>query len=181
LRRNPLLANFFLLDKLDEIQYFSRPGWIPPAKKTVPGVVLIRHVEGEGLLPELQGGRVTSSGVCIWLRVRHTDLFFLSSLGGHAFFYSVYVFALKMALYAFLALDVLFRTTKDGSNPRTSPVVLAAQFLMLPAAVAMQDDLTATDYLVASLKYCDSIRTRMRGSSTSPPSAAPPTGSPASW
>jgi hypothetical protein len=35
-------------------------------------MVLIRHVEREGLLPELQGGRAASSGVCIWWRVRGT-------------------------------------------------------------------------------------------------------------
>jgi hypothetical protein len=71
LRRNSLLPDFFLLDVRDEIKNLpGMAGGVSPGKKTIPGMVLIRHVEGEGLLPELQGG--ASSGVCIWWRVRGT-------------------------------------------------------------------------------------------------------------
>lgn len=83
------------------------------------------------------------------------NLFFLSNIGGHAFFYSLYVFALKMALYTFLAIDVM---AQDRPH-ETDKLVLAAQFLMLPVAVAMQDDLTATYYLIANVKYCESVKT----------------------
>jgi len=83
------------------------------------------------------------------------NLFFLSSIGRDAFWYSVYVFGLKMALYTFLAMDAFKHADLDN---KTSITVLAAQFLMLPVAVAMQDDLVATYYLIANIKYCPSIR-----------------------
>lgn len=54
-------------------------------------------------------------------------MFFLSNLFGPGFFYSAYVFALKMALYTFLALDVY----KTGRPDMVDKTVLAAQFLML--------------------------------------------------
>lgn len=83
------------------------------------------------------------------------NLFFLSRVGGHAFWYSLYVFGLKMALYTFLAMDAF---QNDYLDEKTDFKVLCAQFLMLPVAVAMQDDLIATYYLIANIKYCDSIR-----------------------
>lgn len=83
------------------------------------------------------------------------NLFFLCSLRGHAFVYSFYVFVLKMALYTFLAVDVMRHVSGDLES---DTLVAMAQFFMLPVAVAMQDDLTATYYLVANIKYDDSIR-----------------------
>ena len=83
------------------------------------------------------------------------NLFFLSSIGRDAFWYSVYVFGLKMALYTFLAMDAFKHADLDN---KTEITVLAAQFLMLPVAVAMQDDLVATYYLIANIKYCPSIQ-----------------------
>jgi len=83
------------------------------------------------------------------------NLFFLSRLGGHAFWYSLYVFILKMCLYTFLAMDAF---NNESLNQKTPKRVLMAQFLMLPVAVAMQDDLIATYYLIANVKYCPSIR-----------------------
>jgi len=83
------------------------------------------------------------------------NLFFLSRVGGHAFWYSLYVFGLKMALYTFLAIDAF---QNESLDQKTGLRVLMAQFLMLPVAVAMQDDLIATYYLIANIKYCPSIR-----------------------
>lgn len=83
------------------------------------------------------------------------NLFFLSRVGGDAFWYSLYVFGLKLALYTFLAIDAF---QNDSLDQKTSFRVLCAQFLMLPVAVAMQDDLIATFYLIANIKYCPSVR-----------------------
>lgn len=86
------------------------------------------------------------------------NLFLLSELYGTACFYSLYVFLLKMALYTFLALEV---TTKALNTAPTSNMLIA-QFLMIPVAVAMQDDLTATFYIIANIKYEDSIHPNAR-------------------
>lgn len=88
----------------------------------------------------------------------HDDVYNLLLMGklfSHAFYYFVYVFALKLTLYSFLAREVFLANTDRDS--RHEPQMLAAQFLMLPIAVAMQDDLTATFYLIGNVKYCKSI------------------------
>lgn len=59
-----------------------------------------------------------------------------------------------MALYTFLVTDAL----EIGLEPATEKKVLAAQFLMLPVAVAMQEDLIATYYMIANVKYDPKIR-----------------------
>jgi hypothetical protein len=81
------------------------------------------------------------------------NMFFLSNIGGQAFFYAAYVFFLKLTLYTFLVIDAL----DEESSEITDPKVLAAQFLMLPIAVAMQEDLIATYYLIANVKFEDSL------------------------
>lgn len=86
------------------------------------------------------------------------NLFLLSELYGTACFYSVYVFLLKMALYTFLALEV----TTRALNTEPTANLLVAQFLMIPVAVAMQDDLTATFYIIANIKYEDTIHPNAR-------------------
>jgi hypothetical protein len=82
------------------------------------------------------------------------NMFFLSRVGGQAFYYAAYVWCLKMALYSFLAMDAY----AQPNAAETSSRVLAAQFLMLPVAVAMQQDLIATYYLIANLKYCPTVK-----------------------
>lgn len=87
------------------------------------------------------------------------NMFFLSHSCGQAFFYAAYVFSLKIALYTFLALDVIDDGIwKEDAKVAVSPKVLAAQCLMLPVAVAMQEDLIATYYLLANIKYCHTVR-----------------------
>lgn len=82
------------------------------------------------------------------------NMFFLSNIGGQAFWYAIYIFILKLALYTFLARDAL--DLEDPSN--VSEQVRITQFFMLPVAVAMQDDLIATYYLVANIKYSKLIQ-----------------------
>jgi hypothetical protein len=87
------------------------------------------------------------------------NMFFLSHCCGQAFYYAAYVFSLKIALYTFLALDVIDEGIFNaGVGGEVSGKVLAAQCLMLPVAVAMQEDLIATYYLLANIKYCQSVR-----------------------
>lgn len=88
------------------------------------------------------------------------NMFFLSHCCGQAFFYAAYVFSLKIALFTFLALDVMDSGfgVAAGDGVQVSGKVLAAQCLMLPVAVAMQEDLIATYYLLANIKYCPTVR-----------------------
>jgi hypothetical protein len=87
------------------------------------------------------------------------NMFFLSHCCGQAFYYAAYVFSLKIALYTFLALDVMDESIWNaGVGGEVSGKVLAAQCLMLPVAVAMQEDLIATYYLLANIKYCHTVR-----------------------
>uniref|UniRef100_A0A7S2VCQ9 Uncharacterized protein n=1 Tax=Entomoneis paludosa TaxID=265537 RepID=A0A7S2VCQ9_9STRA len=82
------------------------------------------------------------------------NMFFLSRFGGQAFWYAAYIFVLKMTLYVFLAMDAF-----DVEQPTDVSVeVLVTQFFMLPVAVAMQDDLIATYYLVANIKYSPLVK-----------------------
>mmetsp|Transcript_3123 Transcript_3123/g.8809 ORF Transcript_3123/g.8809 Transcript_3123/m.8809 type:complete len:271 (+) Transcript_3123:144-956(+) len=82
------------------------------------------------------------------------NMFFLSRLGGQAFWYAIYIFGLKLTLYVFLANDAF-----DVEQPTDVSVeVLVTQFFMLPVAVAMQDDLIATYYLVANIKYSPMVK-----------------------
>jgi len=83
------------------------------------------------------------------------NMFFVSKCFGSSFFYTFYVFFLKMALYTFLAKDAveLYGTIGSQEQASTAPTVVAAQFLMLPVAVAMQADLISTYHLIANIKY----------------------------
>jgi hypothetical protein len=89
------------------------------------------------------------------------NMFFLSNIGGQAFFYTAYVFSLKISLFTFLALDVLDSSiVTENKASGGEAKVLAAQCLMLPVAVAMQEDLIATYYLIGNIKYCATVRLR---------------------
>lgn len=77
-------------------------------------------------------------------------MLFLCKLGGQAFFYSTYIFALKLALLALLYME----THGDGRNlSAVDTSVLVAQFLLLPVAVAIQDDLISAYYIFANVRY----------------------------
>lgn len=77
------------------------------------------------------------------------NMFFLSKFLGQAFFYAVYVFLLKMALFTFLMIDAIDAPFPDDVDTK----VVIAQFLMLPVAVSLQSDLIATYFLIANIKY----------------------------
>jgi len=77
-------------------------------------------------------------------------LFLVSRPGGLSSMYALYVFALKMTLYIFLSLDVFDRNALVQTENK---VVAAAQFLMIPVAVAMQADLVDSFHLIANAKY----------------------------
>jgi hypothetical protein len=83
------------------------------------------------------------------------NLFFLSDVFGQGYWFGLYVFTLKTALYCFFAIDVA--STERPSWPDVDKLVLASQFLMLPIAVAMQDDLMTSFFQISNIKWDDSI------------------------
>jgi hypothetical protein len=86
------------------------------------------------------------------------NMLFLAPWGSQAFYFAIYTFVLKIGLFTFIAIDALetIHETKDDEGP--SRTVLALQCLMLPVAVAMQQDLIATYMLLANVQYSSRIR-----------------------
>lgn len=81
------------------------------------------------------------------------SMFFLSSYFGPGFWYAAYVTALKMALYTFLIIDAVEAPIPDIVDRK----LLATQFLMLPVAVAIQEDLTHFFFTIANVHYSKEI------------------------
>jgi len=82
------------------------------------------------------------------------NMFFFSKVGGQGFFFSMYIFLLKVLLYSFLMVDTIrnfYLLEAVGIDVRIT------QFLMLPVCVAMQSDLMATLYTITNVRYCTSI------------------------
>ena len=73
---------------------------------------------------------------------------------------AVTVFVFKIALYSLLLADDL---EQQGANLYQRRLVVAAQALLLPVAVAMQQDLTNSLALIANAKYSKALTTRLPG------------------
>lgn len=66
-----------------------------------------------------------------------------------------------MALYTFLMIDAVDQPIPDDLQRK----VLLAQFLMLPIAVAIQEDLTAFFFTIANMEYSTQIQAVFPGAS----------------
>jgi hypothetical protein len=82
------------------------------------------------------------------------NIFFFSEIGGHGFFFTMYIFALKLLLYSFLLVDTM---RKFYALEKVPVDVRITQFLMLPVCVAMQEDLMSTFFTLSNVNYCSSI------------------------
>jgi len=82
------------------------------------------------------------------------NMFFLSNIGGQAFYYALYIFVLKLTLYTVLAMDTWVTEGPEVMDNK----VLIAQFLMIPVAVAMQDDLMTTFFLIGNIKFSPALQ-----------------------
>lgn len=87
----------------------------------------------------------------------YTLLFVSKSWGVLAL--AIYVFLFKLALFALLLVEDLKRDTDDYNKF----LVLAAQVLLIPVAVAMQQDLTGFLSLLANVKYSKSLTSQYPG------------------
>jgi hypothetical protein len=82
------------------------------------------------------------------------NMLFFSKVGGQGFFFSMYIFLLKVLLYSLLMVDTIrnfYRLAPVGIDVRIT------QFFMLPVCIAMQSDLMATLYTITNVRYCPSI------------------------
>lgn len=85
-------------------------------------------------------------------------MFFLSHCRGIAFFFSAYVFVLKMALFTLLACSILENGDNFPSRSDMDTKVIVSQALILPVAVAMQEDLISSIFMITNVSYHPSIR-----------------------
>lgn len=81
---------------------------------------------------------------------------FLAPVGTQSFLFGFYVFALKMIVFTLLAIDA-FDAWSETKYNESSKVVLATQCLILPVAVAMQEDLRSFFTLLSNVKYKTAI------------------------
>lgn len=86
------------------------------------------------------------------------SMFFLSFIGGPAFYFSAYVFVLKMALFTLLTISILEIDDKFPARAEMDTKVIVAQALILPVAVAMQEDLMSSIFMITNVKYHPNIR-----------------------
>ena len=82
------------------------------------------------------------------------NMFFLAEVGSQAYFFSLLVFMLKLALIFIIAQDLY--TTYDFPPSDNSNTVRVTQFLLLPVNVAVQEELVVTFFIYANLKW-DSV------------------------
>jgi hypothetical protein len=81
-------------------------------------------------------------------------LVFCSPVNSSAFIFALTVIIVKFALFAFLAMD-LYDQTQQGEaffSPKDS-LIRATEFLLLPIAIALQEDLIYVYTRIANIKY----------------------------
>mmetsp|Transcript_27617 Transcript_27617/g.57114 ORF Transcript_27617/g.57114 Transcript_27617/m.57114 type:complete len:496 (-) Transcript_27617:155-1642(-) len=80
------------------------------------------------------------------------NMFFLSRPCGQAFWYALLIFALKTGLFVIIAIDLLTnKSFPDGSE--VPLLVKCTQFLLLPVAVAIEEELIVTFFIYSNLKW----------------------------
>lgn len=80
------------------------------------------------------------------------SLIILSPVLSPSFFFAIYIYAMKMTFFTFLALGL----GSVPSNPAlwTSDVLIrATQFFLIPVAIAMQEDLISVYQQIANVRY----------------------------
>eukprot|EP00980_Cylindrotheca_fusiformis_P004271 scaffold918_cov126-Cylindrotheca_fusiformis.AAC.50 len=85
-------------------------------------------------------------------------LIFVSPVTSPSFIFASVVVSVKFALFTFLAAD-LYQQTKedDGLFSEKEPLIRATQFLLLPIAIALQEDLIYVYTRIANIRYTKDI------------------------
>uniref|UniRef100_A0A7S1V3Y6 Uncharacterized protein n=1 Tax=Grammatophora oceanica TaxID=210454 RepID=A0A7S1V3Y6_9STRA len=86
------------------------------------------------------------------------SMIFLSPIYSSAMLFSLLSFILKICLYLFLAIELGRNGKASFQTGPKDALVVAAQFFMLPVAVAIQEDLIGSYALVANIRYDKTIR-----------------------
>lgn len=83
------------------------------------------------------------------------NMFFLSKVGAQAFWYALIIFAIKISLFIIIAMDLLSNGISNSwpSRDEVKTPVLIAQFLLLPVAVAIEEELITTFFVYGNLKW----------------------------
>jgi len=89
------------------------------------------------------------------------NMFFLSNTNGPAFFYAVYIYLLKLSLYTVIAIHLY----QEGLPEETDNLVKVTQFLLLPVAVAIQEDLISCFFVIANMEYSPAVLAKNPGAS----------------
>ncbi len=79
------------------------------------------------------------------------SLIFFSPVQSWSFIFAFYMVLLKLALFTFLALDLYAQS--EGQFDEKDPLIRAAQFFLIPVAIAMQTDLIYVYTRIANIRY----------------------------
>jgi hypothetical protein len=81
-------------------------------------------------------------------------LIFVSPVTSPSFIFAFLVIGVKFALFTFLAMDLYKQTQEDdGLFSEKDSLIRATQFLLLPIAIALQEDLIYVYTRIANIKY----------------------------
>jgi len=89
------------------------------------------------------------------------SILFVSKVKGQGFYYALYTFFLKIAMYGFLIADLWDNPFPD--NEEAGRLVRTAQLFLLPTAVVIQEDLMASFFLSANVMYSDAVLEKTPG------------------
>ncbi|EED91900.1 predicted protein [Thalassiosira pseudonana CCMP1335] len=84
------------------------------------------------------------------------SMLFLSEDWSQAFWYAISIFGLKLSLLIIIAID-LYTNKSFPPNEDVPRGVKAAQFLLLPVAVAIEEELITTFFIYSNLKWSETI------------------------
>ena len=84
------------------------------------------------------------------------SLIFVAPVRGRTFLFALFVICLKMALMLLLATDLYFKGQGLFTNEKTL-IIRATQFLLIPVAIAMQEDLCTVFTRIANLRYNENV------------------------
>ena len=79
------------------------------------------------------------------------NMFFLAEVGSQAYFFSLFVWFLKLGLILIIAYDLY--TTYEFPPSDNPTIIRLTQLLLLPVNVAVQEELVVTFFIYANLKW----------------------------
>ena len=79
------------------------------------------------------------------------NMFFLAEVGSQAYWFSLFVWVLKLGLIYIIAYDLY--TTNEFPPADNPTIVRMTQLLLLPVNVAVQEELVVTFFIYANLKW----------------------------